>query len=557
MLRKEKARQEGRLYGIGYAAVVEPGMSNLGYLSTILTSEERRKTGPKNGAVSIATVSVDPLGSVAVTADSTPQGQGHATVLSQIVADELGLKPADVRTTLELDTNKDPWSIAAGAYSCRFTPGTAVAAKIAAQKIKERLIQIAAPQLNVSAENIVLGEGKIYAADNPDNAIKFNRAAGAAHRAPGTLPEGTQHGLHETGVWSPPELDATNEKDQTNTSLTYGFVFDYCGVEIDNITGRVRIDKYVTTHDSGKLLNPMIAEGQIFGAFSQGVGAALYEEFVYGMDGSFLSGTFSDYLVPTIHEIPEPLIFHIETPTPFTPLGAKGVAEGNCMSTPVCLANAVADALEINNISLPLTPEKLSAIISPDEAPPSSDANYNSTPSSIDRKSSANKSLVGSGVTSIPGPISEIWSIMFDSETLSQLIPGCEKLDIVGENEYLATVSLGVGPVRGKFVANVSISDLVFEKSGVFYGTLSGPLGASTGKGLIRLEEIDENTLIKYEYSISISGKVAAVGSRMLDSAARLIVRSFFEKLATKTKSGVPKKPSLLKRLFKLLRISK
>jgi 2-furoyl-CoA dehydrogenase large subunit len=116
-------------------------------------------------------------------------------------------------------------------------------------------------------------------------------------------------------------------------------------------------------HDAGRMLNPLLVDGQVRGGFSQAVGAALYEEFVYADDGSFLSGTFADYLVPTACEVPEPLILHRETPSPFTPLGAKGVGEGNNMSTPVCLANAVADALGASDIVLPLTKSRVAAML--------------------------------------------------------------------------------------------------------------------------------------------------------------------------------------------------
>jgi 2-furoyl-CoA dehydrogenase large subunit len=109
-------------------------------------------------------------------------------------------------------------------------------------------------------------------------------------------------------------------------------------------------------HDAGRILNPALFDGQVQGGFAQAVGAALYEAFLYGEDGSFLTATLADYLLPTACEIPEPLILHRETPSPLTPLGAKGVGEGNSMSTPVCLANAVADALGIANLTLPLTP---------------------------------------------------------------------------------------------------------------------------------------------------------------------------------------------------------
>jgi 2-furoyl-CoA dehydrogenase large subunit len=367
--RRDAARAAGRHYGIGFAVVIEPGMSNMGYLSTLLTPEARDKAGPKNGAVSMATVNVDPLGAVSVTADVTVQGQGHATVLSQIVAEPLGLKPDDVNVVLEIDTAKDQWSIAAGTYSCRFTPGTAVAAHLAAGRMADKLKGIAAKQLNVLPEDIELVGGRIRSRSNPDNALAFGRVAGTSHWSPVMLPDGMAPALRETAVWSPPELEPPASDDRINTSLTYGFVFDMCGVEIDPLSYQVRVDRYVSMHDAGRILNPLIAEGQMRGAFVQGIAAALYEEFIYDGDGQFLTGTFADYLVPTVAEIPPVEMLHQETPSPLTPLGAKGLAEGNCMSVPACIANAIADALNVKDVQLPATPRRIHALIAGEEAP--------------------------------------------------------------------------------------------------------------------------------------------------------------------------------------------
>jgi 2-furoyl-CoA dehydrogenase large subunit len=371
-LRKKRAalRAGGRLYGIGFAAIVEPSVSNMGYITTVMTPAERRKAGPKNGAHATATVAIDPLGGVSVHAASTPQGQGHRTVLSQVVADVLGLKPEEIRVNLELDTQKDAWSIASGNYSSRFAPAVAGTAHLAAMRLRERLARIAAQQLNVRAEDIEFADDKIFARDNPDNVASFSRIAGTSHWAPGTLPPGMTPALRETVFWTPPQLEAPSEADEINSSAAYGFIFDFCGVEIDRDTGAIRIDKYVTMHDAGRILNPRLVDGQIRGGFAQGVGAALYERFVYGDDGAFLSGTFADYLVPTACEVPDPVILHMETPSPFTPLGAKGVGEGNNMSTPVCLANAVADALGVAEIALPLTKSRVAALIHGEERAP-------------------------------------------------------------------------------------------------------------------------------------------------------------------------------------------
>ena len=367
--RRAAARAAGRRYGIGFAAVVEPGMSNMGYLSTVLTPQARDKAGPKNGAASMVTVNIDPLGAVSVTADVTVQGQGHETVLSQIVADRLGLSPEEINVVLEMDTAKDQWSIAAGTYSCRFTPGTAVAAHLAAERMADKLKAIAAKQLNVLPEDIELADGKIRSRSNPDNALPFGRIAGTSHWSPVVLPDGMAPALSETAVWSPPELEPPAHDDRINTSLTYGFVFDMCGIEIDPLSYQVRVDRYISMHDAGRILNPMIADGQMRGAFVQGIAAALYEEFVYDGDGQFLTGTFADYLVPTVAEIPPVEMLHQETPSPFTPLGAKGLAEGNCMSVPACIGNAIADALGVKDVQLPATPRRIHTLMA--EAEPS------------------------------------------------------------------------------------------------------------------------------------------------------------------------------------------
>jgi 2-furoyl-CoA dehydrogenase large subunit len=361
--RRDAARAAGKIYGIGFAAVVEPAMSNMGYLSTLLTPAARERAGPKNGAVSMATVNIDPLGAVSVTADVTVQGQSHETVLSQIVADQLGLRADDVEVVLEMDTAKDQWSIAAGTYSSRFASGTAVAAHMAAVQMRDKLKAIAAKQLNVLPDDVELARGKIRSRSNPDNALPFGRVAATSHWSLVMLPEEMAPALSETGVWSPPELEPPTSDDRINTSLNYGFVFDMCGVEIDPVTYQVRVDHYVSMHDAGRILNPTIAEGQIRGAFAQGVAAALYEEFSYDEEGAFLSGTFADYLVPTVSEIPSVEILHMESPSPLTPLGAKGLAEGNCMSTPACIANAIADALGAADVPLPATPRRIHAML--------------------------------------------------------------------------------------------------------------------------------------------------------------------------------------------------
>jgi 2-furoyl-CoA dehydrogenase large subunit len=307
-------------------------------------------------------VAVDPGGAVSVHIASVPQGQGHRTVAAQIVADALGLCPQDIRVVSELDTTRDAWSIASGNYSSRFAAAVGGTVHLAALRLKEKLARSAAAQLNVPVEQIEFAEARARARGNPDNAISFMRLAAASHWSPGAVADDAQ-ALRETVFWTPPQLNAPTEGDEVNSSLCHGFIFDFCGVEIDRVTGALRIDKYVTMHDCGRVLHPGMVAGQITGGFAHALGAAIYEEYAYAPDGGFLAGSFADYLVPTSMEVPEPAILHVSTPSPFTPLGAKGVGEGNCMSTPVCIANAVADALGVAEIDLPLTPAKLAKIV--------------------------------------------------------------------------------------------------------------------------------------------------------------------------------------------------
>ncbi|MFZ1884614.1 MAG: molybdopterin cofactor-binding domain-containing protein [Rhodoplanes sp.] len=551
--RRDEARAAGRLYGIGFAAIVEPAQSNMGYLSTIVPVEERRKAGPKGGNVAYATVNVDCLGAVSVTADSLPQGQGHATVLSQIVAEQLGLDPHDVRCNMERDTQRDPWSIATGNYSSRFSSSTAVVAQMAAKKVRAKIAQIASQTLNVPADEVAFGDGKVFARNNPDNNTRFSRIAGTAHWSPSELPTGMAPGISETASYSAPEIEPPNDADQINTSLTYGFVFDFCGVEIDRDTGAVRIDKYVTMHDAGRILNPLIADGQIYGSFGWGVGCALLEEFAYGADGSFLSGTFADYLCPTACEVPRPVILHMESPSPLTPLGAKGIGEGNCMSTPVCIANAVADALGVKDVKLPLTPARVKALMGESEKPP----RVARPPVAPVTAGPGAKALSGSGTQTVPASPDIIWRAMLDPTVLARVIPGCHALDQTGPNEYRADVSLGVGIVKGRFTARVALTDLDPPRAATLSGGLDGSLGSTIGHGRMRLTPQGAATQIDYDYVVEISGKAAAVGGRMLDGATKVLISQFFQRFFAEIAPEAAPRPGKLRawwqRLLKLL----
>ena len=465
-----------------HAAVVEPSVSNMGYITTVLTVEERRRAGPKNGAQATATVTLDPLGAVTVHVASVPQGQGHRTVLAQVVADVFGLRPADIQVVTEMDTARDAWSIASGNYSSRFAPAVAGTAHLAATRLRDKLARVAASMLNVPPGSVEFADGRVRARDNPDNALPFGRVAATGHWAPATLPEGADSALRETVFWTPDQLTAPTEADEVNSSLCHGFIFDMCAVEVDRVTGAVRIDKYVTMHDCGRILHPAMVAGQVTGGFAQALGAALLEEHAYAPDGSFIAGTFADYLLPTAMEVPEPLILHYETASPFTPLGAKGVGEGNCMSTPVCIANAVADALDLEDVTLPLLPARLAEHLhGPEQA--RLDRRVDRPPAR-----SGERSLRGAGRIEIPAPPAQVWAMLLDADALAALIPGAQGVEKLSDTEFQAEVTLGVGPVKGRYRARIGLSDLDPPRSATLSGAADGALGFGRGTGWVTLE---------------------------------------------------------------------
>jgi 2-furoyl-CoA dehydrogenase large subunit len=338
------ARRDGRLVGVGLACVVEPSISNMGYITLAQTAVERAQTAPKSGNAEGALVTVSPLGGVTVRLATTPQGQGHRTVVAQVVADELGIAPAEVSVLSEMDTATVPWTVASGNYSSRFS-GVAVGA-----------VREAARRVRAKADAIREQLG--------DPELPLRRVAGTAHWNPESLPEGMEPGLAAIAYWAAPHLDPPDTEDRVASSGAHGFIVDVCTVEVDRDTGAVRVLDYVTVHDAGTLLNPLLADGQVRGGFAHGAAAALLERHVWDESGNLLTASFVDYLAPAAPDLPTIEIGHRSSPSPFTALGAKGLGEGNTMSAPAAIANAVADALQRDDVELPLTPPRVWELLS-------------------------------------------------------------------------------------------------------------------------------------------------------------------------------------------------
>jgi 2-furoyl-CoA dehydrogenase large subunit len=331
------ARSSGRLVGVGIACVVEPSISNMGYITLAEPGDARGL--PKSGNAEGCAISISALGGITVRTSTTPQGQGHRTVVAQVVADRLGVRPEDVEVLAEVDTSTSPWTIASGNYSSRFSGVGVGAVAAAADRLAAKIGEIRAH----------LG----------DESASLRRVAGTVHWNPEALPEGMEPGLAVTAYYAAPNLLPPTAEDQVASSAAHGFVADVAVVEIERDTGEVSVLDYVTVHDAGRLLNPMLAEGQVRGGLAHGAASALFERHVHDEDGNLLTGSFVDYLVPTAPDLPTPRLGHLESPTPFLPLGAKGLGEGTTMSVPAAIANAVADALGREDVEPPFTPGRV------------------------------------------------------------------------------------------------------------------------------------------------------------------------------------------------------
>ena len=329
---RERARQQaqegGPLIGVGIAAVVKGSGAKV----TMLEEHSRVVVGPD--------------GDVEAHTGISPHGQGTETTFAQMAADELGIAPGDIRVR-HSDSAVFPHGGGTSASRGMIAGGTVL--HMALQDAREKLITVAAHLLECPPENIDLAEGRAVDRSNPSRNIPFAQLAAAAHNEE-LLPPGEEPGI---------DFSRSN----TLSKSPYAFGSHIVVVEVSRENGAIKILQYTGVHDSGKVVNPMLYDGQIHGAIAQGIGQALWEGMVYDSTGQPLSGSLMDYVMPKSIDLPDfELDSTFETPSPITALGVKGIGELPTLAAPVAIANAVMDALSsagVKHIDTPLTPEKV------------------------------------------------------------------------------------------------------------------------------------------------------------------------------------------------------
>jgi carbon-monoxide dehydrogenase large subunit len=323
-LRREQtlARLEGRVVGIGLAMYIE------------------RSGGTWEGA----RVSVEPDGRAIARLGSCPHGQGHETTFAQIVGDALGL-PIDCIVVEWGDSRVVPRGV--GTFASRSTMMGGSALWVALQKIKAKASLLAGFLLDDDPADLRWEGDTIVSGRDPSRRVRFAEVARRAYD-PSSLPPGMEPGLDFSGTFA--------------SDFSFGAGVHAVVLEIDRATGKPTIREIVAVDDAGSIINPLLAEGQVIGGIAQGIGQALYEEALFADDGQALAVSFLNYHVPTAMEMPPVRTAFVETPSPLTPLGAKGVGEGGACGTPAAIANAVADALRplgAPHVDFPLLEEKL------------------------------------------------------------------------------------------------------------------------------------------------------------------------------------------------------
>lgn len=334
-----EARKEGRYLGIGFSSYIE--MCGVAPSAWIGVGGE----GWGAGLWESANVRVHLTGKIVVTTGSQPHGQGHETTMAQVVADELGVPMEDI-VVEHSDTQGTPFGY--GSYGSRSASVGAVAIHRSVDRIREKARKLGAHMLEAAVEDVVYEDGKVFVKGAPDRAKTIQEIAGAAALGY-SLPEGMEPFLDDTAYYDPP-------------NCTFPFGTHVSIVEVDGDTGDVALKRYIAVDDVGRVINPLIVDGQVHGGIAQGVAQALWETAVYDDSGQLLSGTMLDYALPRADSFPTLEVDRTETPTPVNPLGVKGAGETGTIAATPAVVNAVIDALSplgIVHMDMPMTAERV------------------------------------------------------------------------------------------------------------------------------------------------------------------------------------------------------
>jgi aerobic carbon-monoxide dehydrogenase large subunit len=288
---------------------------------------------------------VERTGGVTATTGACPQGQGHETVFAQIVADELGV-PFERVSVRWGDTATTPPGV--GTFGSRSTPIAGGGLALAAGRVREKAIGVAAGLLEAQPGDLEYADGGVRVIGAPERSVSLGRVAQVAWAGMG-LPAGVAPGLEETVFFLP-----------KGEAVSFGAYLAV--VSVDRETGRVRVERLAAVDDCGTVINPLLFEGQVHGSIAQGLGQALLEDLRYGEDGQLLTGSLLDYALPTAATMPPLELGRTVTPSPHNALGAKGVGEAGCIGGPPSVVNAVVDALAelgVRQIDMPLTAERV------------------------------------------------------------------------------------------------------------------------------------------------------------------------------------------------------
>jgi carbon-monoxide dehydrogenase large subunit len=334
---QEELRTRGVYRGVGVAAIVEH--NSLG------PQEVSQKGIDMVLGMETAVVRAEPDGGLTLIVGTHSHGQGHETTFAQVVADQFGL-PADRVQVRFGDTAVAPYGL--GTWASRSLVYAGGAAIRACRDVKEKALRIAAHHLEASIDDLELADGNVTVAGSPSVTMSFAEIARIANHKPHLLPEDIEPGLESTRRYRAPDPG------------TFSNSLHATVVEVDVATGLVKLLRWLVVEDCGTIVNPMIVDGQVHGGVAQGIGQALLEEAYYDQDGQPLATTFMDYIIPGFNEVPNMVVHHIETPSPLTEGGFKGMGEGGAINAPAAIANAVTDALSPFGIHADHTP------ISPD-----------------------------------------------------------------------------------------------------------------------------------------------------------------------------------------------